>query len=79
MELSDLEVFRTVVATGGISRAAEYLHRVPSNVTTRIQKLEHELKKQLFVREKTDYASPQREAIIRVCRSNLGSGTRSEG
>jgi DNA-binding transcriptional LysR family regulator len=51
MELSDLHVFRTVVETGGITRAAEKLNRVQSNVTTRIQQLEEELGVMLFIRE----------------------------
>ena len=40
MDLSDLRIFRAVVEHGGITRAAERLHRVQSNVTTRIQQLE---------------------------------------
>ena len=52
MELSDLRVFKQVVESGGITRAAEKLNRVPSNVTARIQKLEDELGKPLFLREK---------------------------
>ncbi len=36
MELSDLNIFRTVVESGGITRAAEKLSRVQSNVTTQI-------------------------------------------
>jgi DNA-binding transcriptional LysR family regulator len=52
MELSDLHVFKTVVETGGITKAANKLHRVPSNVTFRIQKLEQELAQTLFIREK---------------------------
>ncbi|WP_275786639.1 LysR family transcriptional regulator [Pararhizobium gei] len=51
MELSDLRVFRTVVEAGGITRAAERLHRVQSNVTTRIKKLEDDLGVELFARE----------------------------
>jgi DNA-binding transcriptional LysR family regulator len=51
MELSDLRVFRAVVQTGGITRAAARLHRVPSNVTTRIRKLEEDLGTALFLRE----------------------------
>jgi DNA-binding transcriptional LysR family regulator len=51
MELSDLRVFRTVVEAGGVLRAADRLHRVPSNVTTRIQKLEADLGVTLFIRE----------------------------
>lgn len=52
MELSDLKVFCTVAEQGGISKAAEMLHRVPSNITARIQKLELELGRSLFHREK---------------------------
>jgi DNA-binding transcriptional LysR family regulator len=51
MELSDLHVFRTVVAEGGVTRAADKLHRVQSNVTTRVRKLEEELGVELFLRE----------------------------
>lgn len=51
MDLSDLRVFRAVANEGGISRAAAVLHRVPSNVTTRIQKLETDLGVALFIRE----------------------------
>jgi DNA-binding transcriptional LysR family regulator len=51
MELSDLHVFRTVVEAGGITRAAEKLNRVQSNVTTRIQQLEEQLGVTLFIRE----------------------------
>jgi DNA-binding transcriptional LysR family regulator len=51
MELSDLKIFCTVVEAGGVTRAAERLHRVPSNVTTRIRQLEDELGTSLFTRE----------------------------
>lgn len=51
MDLSDLRLFRAVALTGGITRAAALLHRVPSNVTTRIKKLENDLDVALFVRE----------------------------
>lgn len=51
MELSDLAVFRTVVRAGGVTRAAQQLHRVQSNVTMRVRKLEQELGVALFVRE----------------------------
>lgn len=51
MELSDLHVFRTVVSSGGVTRAADRLHRVQSNVTTRVRKLEEDLGVELFVRE----------------------------
>src|SRR5262249_27076263 len=49
--LSDLKIFSAVVHAGGITRAAEQLHRVQSSVTTRIRQLEDELGVELFVRE----------------------------
>ena len=51
MDLSDLRIFRAVVDEGGITRAAERLHRVQSNVTTRIRQLEQALGVDLFIRE----------------------------
>lgn len=51
LDLESLAIFRTVVEEGGIIRAAEKLHRVPSNVTTRIRQLEEFLGVRLFRRE----------------------------
>ncbi|MHA6821581.1 LysR family transcriptional regulator [Ralstonia pseudosolanacearum] len=51
MDLASLEIFRTVVREGGVTRAAAQLHRVQSNVTTRIRQLEASLGVLLFVRE----------------------------
>ena len=51
MDLSSLRIFSAVVAEGGITRAADRLHRVQSNVTTRIRQLEDELGVALFIRE----------------------------
>lgn len=51
MELSDLRIFRAVVSEGGVTRAAEKLHRVQSNVTTRVRQLEEDLGVKLFIRE----------------------------
>lgn len=51
MDLASLEIFRTVVREGGVTRAAQQLNRVQSNVTTRIRQLESSLGVQLFVRE----------------------------
>ncbi len=50
MELSDLRIFSAVVREGGVTRAAERLHRVQSNVTTRIRQLEERLDTKLFDR-----------------------------
>src|SRR5215471_6123738 len=51
MDLTDLHIFRSVVQAGGVTRAAEKLNRVQSNVTTRVRQLESELGVELFVRE----------------------------
>jgi DNA-binding transcriptional LysR family regulator len=51
MDLSDLRIFLAVVREGGVTRAAERLNRVQSNVTTRIRQLEQDLDATLFNRE----------------------------
>lgn len=51
MDLDDLAIFQAVIREGGITRAAEKLHRVQSNVTTRIRQLEEDLGVPLFLRE----------------------------
>lgn len=52
MDLTQLRLFQTVAEEGSITAAAERLHRVPSNLTTRIKQLEQELGVDLFIREK---------------------------
>jgi DNA-binding transcriptional LysR family regulator len=52
MNFSDLQVFKAVVEEGGIVKAARRLHRVPSNVTTRIKHLEAAVGMPLFHRER---------------------------
>lgn len=65
MELSDLRIFRTVVSEGGITRAAEKLHRVQSNVTTRVRQLEEDLGVKLFIREgKRLHLSPAGQTLL---------------
>jgi DNA-binding transcriptional LysR family regulator len=51
MELSDLRIFKAVAEQGGITRAAQSLHRVQSNVTTRVKQLEQRLGTRLFNRQ----------------------------
>jgi len=51
MDLTALQIFAAVVEQGGINKAAARLHRVPSNVTTRIKQLEEQLGAKLFARE----------------------------
>src|SRR5437868_6655477 len=50
MELSDIQTFAAVARTGGITRAAEELNTVQSNVTQRIEALEAEIGTPLFER-----------------------------
>ena len=50
MDLVELKIFKTVAEQGGITRAAAALHRVQSNVTTRVKQLEARLGTQLFHR-----------------------------
>jgi len=51
MELIELEIFKAVAEQGGITRAAAALHRVQSNVTTRVKRLEERLGARLFHRQ----------------------------
>ncbi|MDT3427066.1 DNA-binding transcriptional LysR family regulator [Paenibacillus forsythiae] len=50
MDVGLLKVFRAVAEEGSISKAAQSLNYVQSNVTARIQQLEQELKTPLFYR-----------------------------
>jgi len=50
VELNDLLTFATVARTGGITRAAEALNTVQSNVTQRVKALEAEIGTALFER-----------------------------
>lgn len=52
MDLTQLRMFCLVAETGSVARAADLLHRVPSNLTTRLRQLEQELGSDLFIREK---------------------------
>src|SRR5437588_662168 len=52
MDLAGLRIFKAVAETGGITKAAARLHRVPSNVTTRVRQLEESLGTALFHRHK---------------------------
>lgn len=73
MELSDLHIFRTVVLAGGVIKAAHRLHRVQSNVTARIRKLEADLGVALFVREgRTLRLSPAGKTLLEYAERLLG-------
>ncbi|MDB5802809.1 MAG: hypothetical protein JWN73_131 [Betaproteobacteria bacterium] len=65
MNFADLQVFKAVVEEGGIIRAAQRLHRVPSNVTTRIQQLEAAVGTPLFHRDRQRlHLSPSGELLL---------------
>jgi DNA-binding transcriptional LysR family regulator len=51
IDLTALEIFKTVAEQGGITKAAARLHRVQSNVTTRVKQLEERLGTTLFLRQ----------------------------
>ena len=72
MDFAALQVFKAVVDEGGIGAAAKKLHRVQSNVTTRIQQLEASLGTKLFVREKRRlHPSPAGEWFFRYAEQLL--------
>ena len=50
MELSDLVTFSVVARTGGVTRAADELNTVQSNITQRVKALEAEIGTPLFER-----------------------------
>ena len=65
MNFADLQVFKSVVDEGGVIKAANKLHRVPSAVTTRIKQLEASMGVKLFHREKQRlHLSPAGELLL---------------
>ncbi|TDF94775.1 LysR family transcriptional regulator [Paenibacillus piri] len=65
MELTDLKVFVAIAEEGGISRAAERLDYVQSNVTARLRKLEEELGVSLFHRLPKGVALTEKGMVFR--------------
>ena len=64
LDLADLRIFLAVVSEGGILKASRKLHRVPSSITTRIQKLEASAGTTLFHRHKQRlHLSPSGEML----------------
>jgi DNA-binding transcriptional LysR family regulator len=51
MDLTELRIFKAVAEQGGVTKAAASLHRVQSNVTTRVKQLEERLGTKLFHRQ----------------------------
>ena len=65
MNFADLQIFKTVVEEGGIVKAAQKLHRVPSNITTRIKHLETAVGIPLFHRNRQRlHLSPSDELLL---------------
>lgn len=56
MDLAALAIFRAVARELSVTRAAQQLGRVPSNITTRIQQLEEELGVALFERDRKRFS-----------------------
>lgn len=77
MDLTQLEMFNAVALTGSITRAAQKVHRVPSNLTTRIRQLEADLGVELFIRENQRLRlSPAGHNFLRYSKQ-IGAGRRS--
>ncbi|MHB8074878.1 LysR family transcriptional regulator [Desulfosporosinus fructosivorans] len=64
MESNDLRIFKAVALAGSITKAAQILGYVQSNVTARIQKLETELETQLFYRQHGMILTPAGEKLL---------------
>lgn len=75
MDLVQLEIFKAAYEHGSISVAAQHIHRVPSNLTTRIKQLELDLGVDLFIREKSRLRlSPAVVGVFRLCPTHSRSG-----
>lgn len=80
MDLPDLRVFKAVAEAGGITRASALLHRVPSNVTTRIKNLESNLGATLFDRENRQFQlSPQGKVLLEYANRLLSLAEEARG
>ena len=64
MESNDLRIFQAVASEGSITKAAQILGYVQSNVTARVQQLEKELNTQLFYRQRGMLLTPAGEKLL---------------
>lgn len=64
MESNNLRIFMSVALEGSITKAAQRLGYVQSNVTARIQQLETELRTQLFYRQHGMILTPAGEKLL---------------
>ena len=66
IDLVALQIFKTVVEQGGVTKAAVKLQRVQSSVTTRVKQLEKRLDVRLFLRQKRRLIlSPEGKLLLR--------------
>jgi DNA-binding transcriptional LysR family regulator len=73
MNFADLQVFKAVVEEGGIVKAAHKLHRVPSNISTRIKQLETAVGIPLFHRDRQRlHLSPSGELLLGYAERLIG-------
>ena len=80
MDLSDLLIFKTVAEEGGIVKAAGRLHRVQSNVSTRIKQLETSIGVELFFRDKQRlYLSPRGATLLAYANKLLRLAEEAKG
>ena len=75
MDFAALQVFKAVADEGGISAAARKLHRVQSNVTTRIRHLARVAERRAVARAAGAAGGARRAAQRRTRGSQLGSKT----
>ena len=79
IELASLAIFQQVAASGSVTRAAQQLGRVQSNVTTRIQQLEESLGVALFVREaRRMVLTPEGQRLLRYAEPLLSLAEEAE-
>lgn len=79
IDLAALEIFRAVVQEGGITKAAAKLHRVQSNVTTRVKQLEARLGTALFLRHRRKLVlSPEGQLLLAYTDRLLGLASEAE-
>lgn len=64
MESNELRIFQAVAQAGSITKAAQNLGYVQSNITARIQQLEAELKTKLFYRQHGMILTPAGERLL---------------
>jgi len=64
MESNELRIFQAVASEGSITKAAQKLGYVQSNVTARVQQLEKELNTQLFYRQRGMLLTPAGEKLL---------------